>query len=92
MVFEETADGFPAGDFVSMLKHGDYQGTLVTTLEVDQGGPVELLIQSGCRALEKAFGQVIELFEVQRNHSAAKIQAMKAGRKCGRVIVGFSDE
>jgi len=92
MTLQETANGFPAGDFVSMLKNGDYQGALITALEVDQGGPVEMLIQSGRRTLEKAFGYVIELFERQRNHSAAKIQAMKTGRKCGRVIVGFSHE
>ena len=93
VALEEAANGFPAGDFISMLKHGDHQGALVTTLKVYQCGAINLLIQGRCRTLEKTIRYVIQLSEVQRNHNMPiKIQAIMTGRKCGRVIVGIPHE
>ena len=59
----------------------DHEGVFITTLEVDQGGAINLLIQRGRRTLEKTIRYVIKLFEVQRNHNMpAKIQAKMTGR------------
>ena len=72
VALEEAANGFPAGDFISMLKYGNYQGAFITTLEMNQGGAVDLLIKSGRRALKKAFRYVVQLDEVQRIHKRSR--------------------
>ena len=55
-----------------MMKNGDNQGMFITTIGMDKGGAVGLLIKSGFRGLKKAFRYVIQLNEVQGSHKRSR--------------------
>ena len=79
VALEQAANSLPAGDFVAVLEHGHDQRLRPLTLQADQCGTVELLVECGRRSLQQTFGQVVEFGESRCGHAGRRSWSSSGG-------------